>query len=591
MRLSGCFGCFKSRVWARLLLLLLLAGPGLSRAQAPNWNTLVEPAHSADNYIEVEATATDARGNVFLTGEFRGTMCFGGTLLHSAGNIDVFVAKWNTSRRRFEWALRAGGSNQDRSHAIVVQGSSIYIAGAFSSSQFDIGATFLRIRSNYGYDDMYVAKLTDEGSTGRFVWVQQAGSPDGDENALGLAVNGPNLYITGYFDSPQTCIGSTQLSNQRPSGSDMFVAKLLDEGTTGRFVWAQGGGGYANDDGSSIVAVGSNVYVAGGFAGYTDSYAVTVAGQCFSRVPHGSFVARFVDDGATGRLVWLQSLGDYNIVQALAVAGSSLYVAGNFSNAFTTLGTTVLRKALPPVSSVSPNAHSDVFVAKLVDNGPAATIVWATAAGGSSYDRPTAIAVTGSSVYITGEFASPTIRFGGIVLTTNLHPDATYFTKDLFVAKLMDEGKTGAFAWARQAGSIVSNDAAALALHGPTVYVAGTGHAKTNFDNNVVDGDDSPALLFTSLTDTARVAPVPQPSSGGLAALPYLGVWVQATVSPANASLTITDALGRVARQHSASVPTTGLYHRFDLTGLPAGVYVLHVQTGTATTVERLLLP
>ena len=70
---------------------LLLAAPG-ARAQAPIWQTAVAVNGAASM---VTATAIDASGNVHVAGYFTGTVSFGATTLTSAGDRDVFVAKWS----------------------------------------------------------------------------------------------------------------------------------------------------------------------------------------------------------------------------------------------------------------------------------------------------------------------------------------------------------------------------------------------------------------------------------------------------------------------------------------------------------------
>ncbi len=52
-----------------------------------------------------ESVATDASGNVFVTGRFFGTVDFGGGALVSAGNTDIFVAKYSPTGTHL-WSQR-----------------------------------------------------------------------------------------------------------------------------------------------------------------------------------------------------------------------------------------------------------------------------------------------------------------------------------------------------------------------------------------------------------------------------------------------------------------------------------------------------
>jgi hypothetical protein len=91
--------------------------------------------------------------------------------LTSTGDGDVLVAKWSSATSSFTWAQRAAGPNGDVARALVVSWSSVYVAGYFgNASQVEnltasFGPTTL---TSDGLVDVFVAKLTDAGSTSRF---------------------------------------------------------------------------------------------------------------------------------------------------------------------------------------------------------------------------------------------------------------------------------------------------------------------------------------------------------------------------------------------------------------------------------------
>ena len=74
---------------------------------------------------------------------------------------------------------------------------------------------------------MFVAKLTDAGSTSSFAWVQPAGGM-GYDAASALAVSGTSMYIAGYFASPTADFGAINLSNTDPNSALGFLAALTD---------------------------------------------------------------------------------------------------------------------------------------------------------------------------------------------------------------------------------------------------------------------------------------------------------------------------------------------------------------------------
>ena len=97
-------------------------------------------------------------------------------------------------------AQRAGGIGNDYAYALALSGSSVYVAGNIGNAPAYFGNIVLP--TTHGGNDLFVARLTDKGSTTSFKWVQQAGGSQGD-NAYGLAVtrNG-TLYVGGYVSQP-----------------------------------------------------------------------------------------------------------------------------------------------------------------------------------------------------------------------------------------------------------------------------------------------------------------------------------------------------------------------------------------------------
>ena len=205
------------------------------------------------------ATAMAVSGtSVYITGDFGDT-----------ANFDVFVAKLTDagSTASFIWASRAGGSNYDDSAALAVSGTSIFIAGNFVGVA-DFGT--INLTTGAFVTEIFVAKLTDTGSAGNFVWAQRAGGTD-DDQATALSVSGQSVYVAGWFSSPIATFGTTSLSNPS-TAEDMFVAKLTDAGTTASFAWAQRGGSRTDERAATLVHSGTSVYVAGYFSGTTADF-------------------------------------------------------------------------------------------------------------------------------------------------------------------------------------------------------------------------------------------------------------------------------------------------------------------------------
>ena len=120
------------------------------------------------NYDAGNGVAIDGSGSVVVTGTFRSlTITFGTTTLTnanpSAGSGDIFVAKL-TATGAWQWATRAGGSNEDYGIGVAVEGSgSVVVTGIFESPTITFGATTLSNPASPG-PAIFLARLG--GTTG-----------------------------------------------------------------------------------------------------------------------------------------------------------------------------------------------------------------------------------------------------------------------------------------------------------------------------------------------------------------------------------------------------------------------------------------
>ncbi len=165
------------------------------------------------------AVAVDGSGNVIVTGSIRGSADFGGTTLTSAGELDVFVAKYDAEGVLL-WAKSAGGTADDEVKAISVDGSgNAVVTGSFVNSAA-FGSTTL---TGGGYD-VFVAKYAVDGM---LLWAHSAGGPQWDTGA-GVAVDeSGKVLVTGSFKD-SAAFGGTTLTSM---GSwDVFVTKMSSSG-------------------------------------------------------------------------------------------------------------------------------------------------------------------------------------------------------------------------------------------------------------------------------------------------------------------------------------------------------------------------
>ena len=324
--------------WLLGALLPLLMAP-LNHAQAPAWQLAVA-AGGPTFRSQCAATATDAAGNLYLTGLFYNTVDFGGITLTSAGGTDVYVAKWSPATGSFVWAVRAGGAGYDRGLGIAVNGTSIYLTGAYDGPTATFGTTVLANASIApAYYDVFVAKLVDAGSSAAFSWAQGFGGTANDVG-MSVAVSGSNVYLTGYFESPTLTCGPITLANA--GGADGFVVKLTDAGSSASVGWAQQIGGADNEYSNTVAARGADVFIAGNFQSPTISFgSVTLTNITFGAF--NMFVVKLTDTGPSATVGWARLAGGsgFTSPSQVVVSGGNVYIAGSF-NSIAFFGSTTL---------------------------------------------------------------------------------------------------------------------------------------------------------------------------------------------------------------------------------------------------------
>ncbi|MBI3502643.1 MAG: SBBP repeat-containing protein, partial [Bacteroidetes bacterium] len=98
------------------------------------------------SYDEGRSIATDANGNVLVTGIFQSsTITFGTTTLTNAnaGYPDIFIVKYDASGNVL-WAKSAGGTSADYGYGIAADANgNVLVTGYFLSPAITFGTTTL----------------------------------------------------------------------------------------------------------------------------------------------------------------------------------------------------------------------------------------------------------------------------------------------------------------------------------------------------------------------------------------------------------------------------------------------------------------
>ncbi len=208
-----------------------------------------------------------------------------------------------------------------------------------------------------------------------------------------------------------------------------------------------------------------NVYVVGTFNAVASFGSTTLT----SLGGYDAFVAKW--SPATGTFVWALNMGGIysDAATAVAVSGTSIYVGGDFQ------GTGTFGSA-----SLTSAGLYDGFVTKLTDLGTSASFGWTQQVAGGSNDQVFGMAVQANAVFVTGWFVGPTVSFGAITLA-NGSATSVGSANNGYVAKLVDAGPSGSFAWAYDISSPTRSTGSQVAVSGTSVYLAGSFNTSASF--------------------------------------------------------------------------------------------------------------
>ncbi len=527
-------------------------------AQTPNWLWAKNAGGTKNDYSK--SITTCLGGNTAITGYFEApSVTFGSNTLNSAGQTDIFIAKYDASGNVL-WAKSAGGTLSDVAYSITSDSSgNLYITGKFQSSTINFGSTTL---INSGTDDIFVAKYDPNGNV---LWAKKAGNTGSEiANAISADSSG-NVYITGYFGSPTVTFGSTTLTSV--GGTDCFVVKY---DSNGNVLWAKSAGGTSGDIGNTIFADnGGNIFV----TGYYYSPSISIGSNSLANNGTNTADIFFVKYDGAGNVIWAKGYGgtDQDFPYgAVSNATGNIYMAGTYKNVSITFGSTTL----------SNSGSNDLFVVKYDMNG---NVLWAKKAGAANDDEVTGIATDANdNAYITGYFESPAILFGSFNLT-NVTNNGTQY--DIFFTQYDPNGNVP---WAKSIGGISSDYGYSLTVDPSNNLVVTGSYASpsvtfgsttlTNTTSFYFDVYVAKLGVVTSIKNdfnTIIMCLYPNPTSG----------LVTLSLSKDSGQASVYNAIGEnIFQCRVTNAPAT-----IDLGNYPQGIYFIEIKTWNGTAVKKII--
>lgn len=361
---------------------------------------------ASPNFAAVRGIGTDAAGNIYIGGEYRGTMDLGGggscnLGASNVGSTDLFIAKLNAGGA-CQWGKKVGDGGYQAVTALAVDlAGNVFVTGGYSGS-INFGAGSCNLLGASGTGDMFAAKFD---SNGNCKWGKKAGdntNSGGFINQIGwgIAVTPQgDAVVTGTFDGAID-FGGGALNAQ---GIDAFVVKL--NGNDASLLWAKRYGDGQDQYGFGVaVDPGGNIAVTGTFYGQIDFGNGPLSNADVNNNNADIFLARL---DANGGALWSKRFGDTNNQTPFGVAvdgAGNVVLAGHFKGTLNFGGANLVN---------TNDASNDVFVAKFKAN--AGEHLWSARYGDAVDQRCWSVAVDGKgNNFLAGGYQG-TIDFGAPV--------------------------------------------------------------------------------------------------------------------------------------------------------------------------------
>ena len=235
---------------------IAMAGQALSGGDPDVWVGKLDADGQNPSYLSFGSAspqigrdvAVDASGNLYVIGEFAGSLGFGSTL--QADLVDVFVVKINSSGG-LVWARKFGDANAQRGVAIAALPSGDIVIGGEFAGSIDFGGATL---TSAGQDDTFIARLN---ASGDHVWSKSFGNGYIQAfGGLGVDANGDVTFTVSSLGALDFGGGPLTSAGDR----DIFVVKL--DGA-GNHRWSKRYGGSDVDVSFALATRASGVAVAG----------------------------------------------------------------------------------------------------------------------------------------------------------------------------------------------------------------------------------------------------------------------------------------------------------------------------------------
>ena len=419
---------------------------------------------------DARASITDAIGNLYVTGNFKGTITFEDKTLTSKGYEDAFLAKYDTNGKLI-WLRHFSGPSYSSGRCLAIDNSGNIVVGGEFSGALTIGETEL---TAYGQYNTFIAKYKKNGD---FISAMKDGT-SGPGSAYGLSWirsilfdAAGNMYIAGTFYY-ETVFGDISLIGSEDYEDQMFVVKY---NTSNQVVWANKCDGTAIGEDAAISKDGTKVYVTGRMYGTVTFGEGEAATELTSAGEGDIFMVGY--STSSGDLFTAERAGDTGNDGGYGMAVDSqgfIYVTGYFQKDITYGSTTVTAVGF-----------NDMFLIKWGSG----EIQWVRHSHG--YAAGTTVAIDADDkVFVSGWFTAESNFGSGAVTPTG--------AMDIFAAKY--DG-TGSCVWVDHAGGTQSDWSQSMCIDKlGNVFATGIFSGSTKYGNTTLTAAGGRDIMMVKMS-------------------------------------------------------------------------------------------
>ncbi|MBP8034508.1 MAG: T9SS type A sorting domain-containing protein [Bacteroidia bacterium] len=426
----------------------------------------------------------DNSSNIYLTGEFTGSMNLGTTgSITSAGLKDVFVINLQYSSNSISptWIKSFGGTGNDVGYALAkanhVLSQAVWVTGSFSGTvDFDPSVATSTLTSAGG-TDIFLTRLD---LSGNYISTNKYGNTYND-NAYAIAATPAEVYITGGV------IGTTVFGSIAMAGSGngtiietAYIAKISTANATPMWVRSfYSIAGAARGVGIAVNPTNGDVYTVGSFDNTGMDFD---PGGGYDNLSSAGGTDGFISKlNVFGNHQWARRFGGVNNDGASSIALDTItgvsYVFGEFTGSITF-------SPLAPASSslTSVGTSNDMVLAKYTNSG--AFSFSGKIGTSNTADIASSVSVSNSgSIYLAGSTPGTNVASAGYFNFSNTPsgPIAYWqFAHTSFVAKYSDCSattvtvavSTQTFCPGNEISFTASNNFSTYAWSGPSSYTS-----------------------------------------------------------------------------------------------------------------------